>query len=303
MRRISIFLITVVLIAGLAGHSFTANCEEMPPVQCSVSINSTAGGSVTIPGEGVFTYDQGQVVNLVATPDAGYRFDRWTGDIDSIAQVSAASTNITVGGNYSITANFVAAEAGHMGVRTGDWIKLAYTITGLTPGQLYVEWLKLEFLSVNGTIANVRGTVHVSDGTEASDNASIDVASGSQFPGLAGIIVSANLTTGDAVYIAGHGNVTIEGQTTGVYVGANRSVVYAGFSQNETQVTYYWDELTGVMVELSAISPGITATARATETNMWGPGAARMPWWPWIIVAAAIGVGLGIFFVRRRRTA
>jgi hypothetical protein len=163
--------------------------------------------------------------------------------------------------------------------------------------------LKLEFLSVNGTIANVRGTVHVSDGTEASDNASIDIASGSQIPGFAGIVVSANLTTGDAVYIAGHGNVTIEGETTGAYVGANRSVVYAGFSQNATQVTYYWDKLTGVMVELSAVSPGVTATAEATETNMWEPATARLPWSPWIIVAVAIGVGLGIFFVRRRRTA
>jgi hypothetical protein len=299
MRGICILLITVLLIVGLAGHSFTADCEEMPPVQCSLSINSTAGGSVTIPGEGVFTYDQGQVVNLVATPDAGYRFDKWTGDIDSIAQVSATSTNITVGGNYPVTANFVAVEAGHVGIKAGDWIKLAYAITGLTPGQVYVEWLKLDFLSVNGTVANVRGTVHASDGTEASDNASIDVTSGSQFPGLAGILVSANLTTGEAVYIAGYGNVTIEGETAGAYVGANRSVVYAGFSQNETQVTYYWDKLTGVMVELSATSPGITVTAKATETNMWGAVAARMPWWPWIAGAAVLAVGLGIFFGRR----
>jgi len=64
------------------------------------------GGSVTTPGEGVFPYDKGTVVDLVATPNAGYRFVNWTGDVGTIADVYAASTNITMNGDYSITANF-----------------------------------------------------------------------------------------------------------------------------------------------------------------------------------------------------
>jgi uncharacterized repeat protein (TIGR02543 family) len=56
----------------------------------------------------VFAYDCGNVVDLVATPDAGYRFVNWTGDVGTIANVNAASTNITMNGDYSITANFVA---------------------------------------------------------------------------------------------------------------------------------------------------------------------------------------------------
>jgi Divergent InlB B-repeat domain len=71
-------------------------------------ISSTAGGNVTTPGVGTFTYDTGTVVNLVASPDAGYRFVNWTGDVGTIANVNAASTNITMNGAYSITANFVA---------------------------------------------------------------------------------------------------------------------------------------------------------------------------------------------------
>jgi len=294
---------TVGLLAAETSTDTTdswATASSVPSVQYDLSINSTEGGSVTIPGEGVFTYDEGTAVDLVATPDAGHRFDRWTGDVATIADVDAASTNITVNGNYSITANFVGVEAGGVGIKAGDWIKVTYTLTGWPAGQPYAEWLKLEFLSINGTIANVQATVHISDGTEQTDSGPVDVVSGSEVPGLAGIVISTNRTTGDSVYIAGYGNITIEGEATRTYAGANRTVVYAGFSQDETQVIYYWDKLTGVMVEISSTSPGITGTAKATETNMWGDATVGMPWWPWIIVAA-VAVGLVIFFVLRRR--
>ena len=282
-------------------YSITANFEETPLVQYDLSINSTEGGSVTIPGEGVFTYDEGKVVNLVTIPSAGYRFDKWTGDVGTIADVDAPATNITMNGNYSIMANFVGVEAGDVGIKAGDWIKVTYTLTGWPAGQPYPEWLKLEFLSVNGTIATVRATLRMSDGNEQSGTGPVDVVSGSEVPGLAGIAISTNRTTGDSVYIAGYGNLAIEGEATRTYAGANRTAVYASFSQNETQVTYYWDKLTGVMVEISSTSPGITAAAKATETNMWGATTVRMPWWPWIIVGAA-AAGLAIFFTRRRRT-
>ena len=281
-------------------YSITANFEEIASVQYELSVNSTGGGSVTTPGMGVFSYDGGQVVSLVATPSGGYRFDRWTGDVAAIANINAASTNIAMNGDYSIMANFVSVEAGHVGIKAGDWIKATYTITGWPAGEPYPEWLKLEFPSINGTIVTMWATVRISDGTQRTNTGSVDVVSGSEVPGLAGIVISANLATRDSVYIAGPGNVKIEGEATRTYAGANRTVVYASFSQNETQVTYYWDKLTGVMVEIASTSPGITATAKATETNMWGATTVRMPWWPWIIVAV-VAVGLAIFSVRRRR--
>ncbi|MCJ7668971.1 MAG: hypothetical protein MUO61_00440, partial [Dehalococcoidia bacterium] len=78
------------------------------PEQRNLTTSSTAGGNVTTPGEGVFSYDEGAVANLVATSDAGYRFVNWTGDVDDIDDVWASNTTITMNGNYSITANFVA---------------------------------------------------------------------------------------------------------------------------------------------------------------------------------------------------
>jgi hypothetical protein len=77
------------------------------PASYNLTTSSTTGGNVTTPGEGVFVYDEGTVVDLVATPDAGHRFVEWIGDVGAIADVHAASTSITVNGNYSISANFV----------------------------------------------------------------------------------------------------------------------------------------------------------------------------------------------------
>lgn len=269
--------------------------------QCTLNISSTAGGSVTTPGEGTFTYEIWTVVDLVAEPEEGYRFVSWTGNVSTVGNVTAATTNVTMDGDYSITANFVPLEGGDVGVKPGDWIRITYNVTGLPAGQRYAKWLKLEFLSVEGPIVNVLATIGVSDGSQGNYTKPVDVVSGSDFPMLPGIIIPANRTTGDSVYVAGYGNVTIEGETTRAYAGADRTVVYAGFSQNETQITYYWDKLTGVMVGKSSISPSITGTGEATETNMWGsPTKVGTPWWPWIVVGAAVVAGVTIFFVRRR---
>jgi hypothetical protein len=86
-------------------YSVTANFEQVSP-QFDLTISSTAGGMVTAPGEGTFTYDQGTAVNLVAEAEEGHRFVNWTGDVDAIAHVDAASTNITMNSGYAITANF-----------------------------------------------------------------------------------------------------------------------------------------------------------------------------------------------------
>ena len=97
MARISIFLIAVALIAGTVG------CV---PAQYNLTVSSNEGGDVTSPGEGTFTYYEGEVVDLVAEAEEGYQFVNWTGDVDTVANVNAASTTITMNDNYSITANF-----------------------------------------------------------------------------------------------------------------------------------------------------------------------------------------------------
>ena len=83
-------------------YSITANFIK----QYDLTISSTTGGSVTTPGEGTYTYDEGEVINLVAQAEGGYHFVNWTGDVSTIANVNAATTSITISGSYVITGNF-----------------------------------------------------------------------------------------------------------------------------------------------------------------------------------------------------
>ena len=72
----------------------------------TITISSTNGGSVIIPGEGTFTYDAGTEVELVANADGPYWFAEWTGDVGTIADVEDITTTITIDDDCCITANF-----------------------------------------------------------------------------------------------------------------------------------------------------------------------------------------------------
>jgi hypothetical protein len=91
--------------------SVTANFAKLVK-QYNLTISSMDGGSVTVPGEGTFTFDEGTVVNLATEADANYRFTSWTGDVGTVADVNAAVTTITMNGDYTITANFVDPPCG-----------------------------------------------------------------------------------------------------------------------------------------------------------------------------------------------
>jgi len=87
-------------------YSITANFEKLLGGY-NLTISSTTGGNVTTPGEGTFTYDEGEVVDLVAEADEDYFFEKWTGGVTTIANINAASTNITMPAqNVAVTANF-----------------------------------------------------------------------------------------------------------------------------------------------------------------------------------------------------
>jgi Divergent InlB B-repeat domain len=102
---VSILVVMMTLAMTVMG------CDGGSGESYTLTINSTAGGAVTSPGEGTFTYDEGTVVNLVATADEGYEFQGWTGDTEDVADPGSLATTIILNQYSSITANFGPADS------------------------------------------------------------------------------------------------------------------------------------------------------------------------------------------------
>ena len=106
LARSSSLLIAAALIAGMVGCADTPGHSDC----YSLAIASTAGGNATTLGEWTWCYAANYTVELVAEPDDHHHFVNWAGDVDTIGNVTAAATNITMCGNYSIIANFELDE-------------------------------------------------------------------------------------------------------------------------------------------------------------------------------------------------
>lgn len=98
-------------------YSVTANFIA----QYVLTIDSTDGGEVTTPGEGTFTYDADTVVDLVGEAREGYKFLNWTGDTETVADVNATSTTLTMEGNCAVTGNFTLANIYFGEIGPGPW--------------------------------------------------------------------------------------------------------------------------------------------------------------------------------------
>jgi len=90
-------------------YSITANFD-LDEGWYSLTISGTEGGLVTTPGEGISVHAANTTVDIVAEPSEGYQFLRWTGDVSTVDDIYAASTNITMFDSYSITATFLTSH-------------------------------------------------------------------------------------------------------------------------------------------------------------------------------------------------
>lgn len=78
----------------------------------TLTISSSAGGSVTTPGEGTFVYVSGGSVSVVATAQSGHYFVDWTGTAVTAGKVADPNSAITTVlldgtyGTYTLHANF-----------------------------------------------------------------------------------------------------------------------------------------------------------------------------------------------------
>ncbi|MGD9036613.1 MAG: hypothetical protein PVF10_08655 [Syntrophobacterales bacterium] len=103
MRK-SILTVAAVLTLsiGITGCGY----EAIPEGQYTLAISSSRCGYVNSPGEGIFVYDKGTVVELVAKGVGNSPFVKWTGDVSTVAGVEDANTTITMHADYAIKATF-----------------------------------------------------------------------------------------------------------------------------------------------------------------------------------------------------
>ena len=106
LGRLSRLVTAVTLACALTLGAVVVGCppDSGSATEYTLTISSTAGGTVTTPGEGTFKYPAGTVVQLAASVDEGYEFRGWVGG--GIADRSSASTTVSVEANYLITATF-----------------------------------------------------------------------------------------------------------------------------------------------------------------------------------------------------
>ena len=82
-----------------ANKNITANFV-LAPVGFTLNVTAVNGSVVKNPDKP--TYNNGDVVQLTATPAAGYQFDSWSGDAIGIV----SPTSVTMNANKNVTANF-----------------------------------------------------------------------------------------------------------------------------------------------------------------------------------------------------
>ncbi len=86
------------------GKAYLYNC--VTTLILSMNVNPEGGGT-TVPTVGDHTYTSGQIVDISATPEAGYAFVNWTGDV---VDPNALSTQVTMNADQTVAANFELPE-------------------------------------------------------------------------------------------------------------------------------------------------------------------------------------------------
>jgi len=240
-------------------YSITANFGQIPPGKVALATSSTAGGSVTTPGEGAFIYDRGTVVDLVAQAEEGHRFVNWTGDVGTIAKVNARTTTITMNGDYAITANFMAVYDLTISSTAGGSVTTPGTGTFTYDGGTAVNLVATAnsgyyFISWTGDVDTIADVNAPTTTVTMNDNYSI-TANFRQIP-LGKVALTISSTAGGSVTTPGEGAFTYD-RGTMVYLVAQAEEGY-GFVN--------WTGNVGTIADVNAATTTITMNSDCSVT-------------------------------------
>lgn len=224
----------------------------------SLLVSSTAGGSVTNPGEDYFQYDDTTDVAIEAAADQYYYFVNWTGtavDAGRVANPTAAGTTVTVDSGYTLVANF-------------DTDMLTLTVSSTSGGAVGAPG-EGSFLYDNGTGVSLQATADLNyhfvnwTGTAVSTGKVADAASASTTVTMDGdytlvanfAVDQHNLTTS----LSSGGTVTAPGVGTYAYDHGALASVAAAASAN-----YHFVNWTGTAVDAGKVANANSASTTVT---------------------------------------
>jgi hypothetical protein len=96
-----LFLLVAILFLLPPIVSGCGNKEQPSTKEYSLTV-AVSGQGTTAPTPGTYTYNEGDWVTITAIPDAGWKFDQWSGD----ASGSSITVAIRMDGDKSVAANF-----------------------------------------------------------------------------------------------------------------------------------------------------------------------------------------------------
>lgn len=95
VKKHSSSFIIISFLSIISVYSCSVEGKEVEPKarnQFALTVTASKGGSVSPDANG--TYDQGATITITATPDEGYKFDRWKGtDNDNLPHGCWAGPN------------------------------------------------------------------------------------------------------------------------------------------------------------------------------------------------------------------
>ena len=159
-----------------------------------------------------------------------------------------------------------SAQTRRAGVSVGDWFKYGEFIGNwssndptATPPPLIAEyneiqWLELNVTAIAGTNITAPATIHYKNGTEINYGGWTDVDTGDG-ENLTKWFISSNLYAGDAIYSSNSSsNWNLNETIVRNYPDGSREINHISIvstDQFNYSTDYYWDRLTGVLVENS----------------------------------------------------
>lgn len=294
---------TTITMSG--DYSVTANFARARTLTIEI-----AGSGSTTPPAGSHEYAEGTVVEITATPESGWEFDGWTGEVGGIDDTTDASTTITMNASYSVIAEFVdpsednepPVAADHEATTFED-TPVGITLTGSDPDGDDLTFSVVDLPShgtLSGSIPNV--TYSPNTGYNGVDSFTFKANDGASDSNIATVTVTV-IPADEPVDGGGDTDGTEEDADAdqGDDTGTNGEVAD---TDDEDTITQDDEEAGGGQGDDDQGADGGEDEEAGAGAGESGSGGLGIPVWVWVIIAVAVpALTVGIALILRRREA